>query len=35
MYDDSYCDYLDYIEGRCINDSEDCDCREEDGDEDS
>lgn len=24
MYDDNYYDYLDYIEGRCMNDSEDC-----------
>ena len=23
MYDDSYYDYLDYIEGKCMNDSED------------
>lgn len=35
MYDDSYYDYLDYIEGRCMNDSEDCGCPEEDDDEDS
>lgn len=34
MYDDSYYDYLDYIEGRCMNDSEDCDCQG-DNDEDS
>lgn len=24
MYDDSYYDYLDYIEGKCMNDSADC-----------
>ena len=35
MYDDSYYDYLDYIEGRCMNDSKDCVCQEEDDDEDS
>lgn len=35
MYDDSYYDYLDYIEGRCVNDSENHGCPEEDGDEDS
>ena len=34
MYDDSYYDYLDYIEGRCVNDSEDCGSPEDD-DEDS
>ena len=36
MYDDSYYDYLDYIEGRYLNDSEDGGyCEEEDDDEDS
>lgn len=35
MYDDSYYDYLDYIEGRCMNDSENCCCPEEDDDENS
>lgn len=35
MYDDSYYDYLDYIESRCMNDSEDCGCPEEDDDENS
>ncbi len=35
MYDDSYYDYLDYIEGECINDSEDSGLPKEDDDEDS
>ena len=35
MYDDSYYDYLDYIEVRCMNDSKDCGLPEEDDDEDS
>ena len=35
MYDDSYYDYLDYIEGKCMNDSEGCGLPEEDDDEDS
>lgn len=35
MYDDSYYDYLDYIEGKYTNDSEDCGLPEEDDDEDS
>ena len=34
MYNDSYYDHLDYIEGRCMNDSEDCGyCGEADDDE--
>ena len=35
MYDDSYYDYLDYVEGRCMNDSGGYGCPEEDDDEDS
>ena len=35
MYDDSYYDYLDYIEGKCMNYSEGCGLPEEDDDEDS
>ena len=35
MYDDSYYDYLNYIEGKCMNDSEGCGLLEEDDDEDS
>jgi hypothetical protein len=35
MYDDSYYYYLDYIEGKCMNDSADCGLPEEDDDEDS
>lgn len=36
MYDDSYYDYLDYIEGRCLNASEDGGyCKEENDNENS
>ena len=35
MYDDSYYDYLDYIEGKYMNDSEDGGLPKEDDDEDS
>ena len=35
MYDDSYYDYLDYIEGKYMNDSEGYGLPEEDDDEDS
>lgn len=36
MYDDSYYDHLNNIEGRCLNDLEDCGyCDEEDDDENS
>ncbi len=35
MYDDSYYDSLDYIEGRCVNDSENCGSPEDEDDEDS
>jgi hypothetical protein len=35
MYDDSYYDYLNYIEGKYMNDSEDWGLPEEDDDEDS
>ncbi len=35
MCDDSYYDYLDYIDDRCMNDPEDCGCWEDDDDEDS
>ena len=35
MYGDSYYDYLDYIEDKCMNDSEGYGLPEEDDDEDS
>ncbi len=35
MYNDSYYDYLDYIEDKCMNVSEDCGLPEDDDDEDT